>query len=73
MTSKEIYQQYLEAKKKEEQDEVCSEMFHQASVAGEQIRAFMDGLVEGGLTENQAFKIVMGQVQAQMMRDAFVR
>jgi len=62
MTSKEIYQQYLEAKHQEEQDVRCMEMMKAGTVAGEQIRAFMDGLVAGGLSENQAFKVVMSQI-----------
>lgn len=68
MTSKEIYQQYLEAKKKEEQDVRCMEMLKNGTEAGEQIRAFMDGLIAGGLSENQAFKIVMSQVEGMMNR-----
>jgi len=68
MTSKEIYQQYLEAKKKEEQDGLCMEMLKTGAEAGEQIRAFMDGLIAGGLSENQAFKIVMSQIEGMMNR-----
>lgn len=68
MTSKEIYQQYLEAKKKEEQDGLCMEMLKAGTEAGEQIRAFMDGLIAGGLSENQAFKIIMSQVEGMMNR-----
>lgn len=68
MTSKEIYQQYLEAKKKEERDELCMEMLKAGTEAGEQIRAFMDGLIAGGLSENQAFKIVMSQIEGVMNR-----
>lgn len=62
MTSKEIYQQYLEVKHQEEQDVRCMEMMKAGTEAGEQIRAFMDGLVAGGLSENQAFKVVMSQI-----------
>lgn len=68
MKSNEIYQQYLEVKKKEEQDARCMEMLKAGTESGEQIRAFMDGLIAGGLSENQAFKIVMSQVEGMMNR-----
>lgn len=68
MTSKEIYAQYLEAKKQEEHDIRCMEMLKCGTEAGEQIRAFMDGLIAGGLSENQAFKIVMSQIEGVMRR-----
>ena len=61
MTSKEIFEQYLEAKKQEELDDRLSELYKQGVEAGEQLKAIIDGLVAGGLTENQAVKIVVSQ------------
>ena len=61
MTSKEIFEQYLEAKKQEERDERLSDLYKQGVEAGEQLKALIDGLVAGGLTENQAVKIIVSQ------------
>ena len=61
MTSKEIFEQYLEAKKQEERDDRLSEIYKQGVEAGEQLKALIDGLVAGGLTEDQAVTIVVSQ------------
>lgn len=61
MTSKEIFEQYLEAKRQEERDDKLSELYKQGVEAGEQLKALIDGLVAGGLTENQAVKIIVSQ------------
>jgi hypothetical protein len=61
MTSEEIYAQYLEAKRQEERDDRLSELYKQGVEAGEQLKALIDGLVAGGLTENQAVKIIVSQ------------
>ena len=61
MNSKEIFEQYLEAKRQEELDDRLSELYKQGVEAGEQLKALIDGLVAGGLTENQAVKIIVSQ------------
>lgn len=66
LSSEELYDLYRKAKHKEMLDKQYRDSYNQSIEAGRTIKAFMDGLVDSGFTEDQAFQMCLTAMKIGM-------